>query len=261
VRTVAWFSAGAASTCATYLALQDDPDTVVAYIDPGSEHEDTPRYIAEVEAWLGVPILRLRSDKYTDVDDVIERTRYIVGPYGARCTTELKKAVRLAFQLPDDRQVFGFDASPREVKRAREFRQTNPEVDLRTPLIEHGWSKADCHAFIQRSGVKRHAMYELGYRNANCVGCVKAGMGYWNKIRVDFPEVFAKRSRQERELGVAINREEKRINGKRESFPVFLDELDPTRGNYALEPDVECGVLCPTQLTLAGVTDPKVINE
>ncbi len=37
-------------------------------------------------------------------------------------------------------------------------------------------------------------MYDLGYPNNNCIGCVKGGMGYWNKIRKDFPEVFQKRA-------------------------------------------------------------------
>ncbi len=34
-------------------------------------------------------------------------------------------------------------------------------------------------------------MYRLGYVNNNWVGGWKGGMGYWNKIRVDFPDVFA----------------------------------------------------------------------
>lgn len=33
----------------------------------------------------------------------------------------------------------------------------------------------------------------------------------------------------------------RKYQGKR---PVFLDELDPSRGNYEAEEDVECGVLC-----------------
>ena len=36
----------------------------------------------------------------------------------------------------------------------------------------------------------RPLMYDLGYPNNNCIGCVKGGMGYWNHIRKDFPEVF-----------------------------------------------------------------------
>lgn len=39
-RTVAWFSAGAASAVAARLTLADDPDAIVAYVDPGSEHPE-----------------------------------------------------------------------------------------------------------------------------------------------------------------------------------------------------------------------------
>ena len=66
-------------------------------------------------------------------------------------------------------------------------------------------------------------MYDLGYPNNNCIGCVKGGMGYWNKIRVDFPEVFERRVRQERETGRSC------IKG------IFLDELEPDRGNMHME--------------------------
>ena len=44
-------------------------------------------------------------------------------------------------------------------------------------------------------------MYHLGYHNNNCVGCVKGGMAYWNKIRVDFPGIFDRMAVLERKLG------------------------------------------------------------
>lgn len=81
-------------------------------------------------------------------------------------------------------------------------------------------------------GLKRPIMYDMGYRNNNCVGCIRGGMGYWNKIRVDFPEVFARRAKQEREIGHSY------ING------VFLDELDPTRGNINDEVMEDCTIAC-----------------
>ena len=44
-------------------------------------------------------------------------------------------------------------------------------------------------------------MYRLGYQNNNCIGCVKGGKGYWNKIREDFPETFWEMSKAERFVG------------------------------------------------------------
>ena len=69
-------------------------------------------------------------------------------------------------------------------------------------------------------------------KNNNCLGCVKGGMGYWNKIRRDFPDVFARRAKQEREIGHSC------ING------VFLDELDPDRGNINTEVMEDCTIAC-----------------
>jgi hypothetical protein len=43
---------------------------------------------------------------------------------------------------------------------------------------------------VERAGIELPMMYRLGYSNANCIGCVKGGMGYWNKIRRDFPAEF-----------------------------------------------------------------------
>ena len=237
-RVVCWWSAGIASTAAAHLALARGP-AVVAYCDTSStEHPDNLRFLADCERWFGQEILRLRSDKYEDTWDVFRKTRWLVGVGGARCTTELKKLVRRGFQEPGDVQVFGFTVE--EEKRAKDFRANNPEVDAWFPLIEERMTKADCRDLVRGVGIEIPAMYRLGYKNNNCIGCVKGQSGYWNKIRVDFPEVFARMAGLERELGVAIN---KRYEGGKR-LRVFLDELPKGAGRYAAEPDIECGVAC-----------------
>ena len=228
-RTLVWFSAGAASAVAAKLTLSETPDATIAYIDPGSEHPDNARFLDDCEPWFGVPIVRLRSDRYADTWQVFRERRFLTSPAGALCTTELKKRVRFGYQRADDRQVFGFTAE--EQHRADRFREQNAGVELVTPLIDRGLTKDDCLAMVRRAGIELPAMYRLGYRNANCVGCVKGGMGYWNKIRVDFPAVFERMAAQEREIGHSL-------------FDVYLDELDPDRGDYPKELAGECSILC-----------------
>jgi hypothetical protein len=111
-----------------------------------------------------------------------ERRRYLNGPAGALCTTELKKSLRQKYETLHEIQVFGYTSE--EAHRAQRFREQNPEVMLSTPLIEAGLTKSDTIAMIERAGIEIPAMYKLGYRNNNCIGCVKGGMGYWNKIRI-----------------------------------------------------------------------------
>lgn len=237
-RVVAWFSHGAASAVATKMALAEHgDDVVIACIDTGSEHPDNERFRRDCEEWYGRSIQVLRSQDYVDIWDVFDRTGYLVGPGGARCTTELKKKVRWAFERPDDLNVFGYTADTQDAKRATRFVEQNPGVDAWFPLVDAGLKKSDVLALIERAGIELPAMYRLGYRNNNCVGCVKGGMGYWNKIRSHFPDIFDRMARQERKMGRTVLRS----GGE----PVWLDELDPDRGRYEAE-DISCGPVCST---------------
>ena len=236
MRRVRWFSAGAASAIATALDVSrhgTDAGPVV-YIDTGSEHYDNPRFLNAVCDWIGVELTVLRSEKYESVDDVIEKRRYLNGPAGALCTVELKKRVREGWQRPDDVHVFGYTADPRDAARAERFREQNPGVEIAAPLIDAGLTKSDVLGMVRKTGIELPAMYQLGYACNNCVGCVKGGKGYWAAVRVDFPEVFERRARQERELGASC------VNG------TFLDELDPE-----YPPDRHEAVACSLNCTVA----------
>lgn len=234
MRHLAWFSAGAASAVATKLTLVDYPDAVVAYVDPGSEHPDNERFLADCEAWFGHPVERLRSDRYKDTWQVWEERRFLVGPTGALCTAELKKRVRFGFERPDDVQVFGYTAE--EQSRADRFRQQNPGVTLACPLIDRGLTKDDCLAIVERAGIELPVMYRLGFRNNNCIGCVKGGMGYWNHVRRHFPDTFDRMALLERDIDHSLLSDQ---NG-----PVWLDELAPDRGDLLTEPSIDCSLLC-----------------
>lgn len=238
-RVLVWFSCGAASAVAAKLAVAKYGDRcVVAYCDTGSEHQDNKRFLVDVSKWIGKEVTVLKSKKYQDIWEVFLKTKYLVGIGGARCTTELKKNLRTEFQDLDDIQIFGYTRDER--KRADRFENNNPELKTEWILIDNDLDKTDCMAIIDRAGITLPKMYLLGYRNNNCIGCVKGQQGYWNKIRVDFPEVFERMAKTERKLNVAIN---KRYEGKKR-IRVFLDELDPSVGKYESEQDISCGLSC-----------------
>lgn len=227
---VCWFSTGISSFVAAYLA--EDVDEVI-YTHVSNQHPDSLRFLHDCEKILGRKITVLQSERYESVDDVIEKTRCINTPFGAPCTKALKRDVRKEWEKkhPDHHiYVWGFDCM--ETKRAERLEKAMPDYEHEFPLIEHGLTKEEAHGLAWKLGLKRPAMYELGYPNNNCVGCVKAGMGYWNKIRKDFPDVFERRAKQEREIGHSC------IKG------VFLDELEPDRGDMKTEVMEDCGIMC-----------------
>lgn len=211
---IAWFSCGVTSAVATKLALRQNDDVRIIFILTGQEHPDSIRFLRDCEKWFAHPIEIFSSEKYEDVFDVIEKTRYINGPAGARCTLELKKKVR--YKIEDEMktwkaQVFGFDAG--EQKRAQRFQEQNPKARAIFPLIDEQLTKADCMALVMKAGIELPMMYRLGFPNNNCIGCVKGGRGYWARIRELFPLHFSKMAKLERELGHSCIRD------------CFLDEL------------------------------------
>ena len=240
MRHLVWFSCGAASAVAAKLAVGKYQDCEVLYCDTLKyEHEDNPRFLRDIERWIKKDIRILKSEKYQDIYDVFNRTGYLVGISGARCTVELKKNVRKLFQREDDIHIFGLTVD--EGIRIERFESQNAELELEWILQKSKVTKGKCYQILQEAEIELPMMYKLGYHNNNCIGCVKGQAGYWNKIRIDFPEAFMKMAVQERKMNIAIN---KSYAGDGKRKRIFLDELDPKSGHSVPMPDIECGVMC-----------------
>lgn len=236
-RAVVWFSCGAASAVAAMIAAYKYGDRCdVVYCDVlNTEHSDNRRFLSDMERWMGRSVTVIKSDKYESVDDVFMRTRWMAGIEGARCTTEMKKVPRFAYQRPDDIHIFGLTAD--ESNRIKRLENNHPDLRFDWILQDTGIRKDHCYYLLECAGIDIPIMYRLGYKNNNCLGCVKAtGANYWNMIRRDFPEVFERRCRQSRELGVRLTR----YKGER----IFLDQLPPDYLPANDLEDISCGPDC-----------------
>jgi 3'-phosphoadenosine 5'-phosphosulfate sulfotransferase (PAPS reductase)/FAD synthetase len=231
---IAWFSAGVTSAVACKLAIENMDDVRCFYIETGSHHVDNLRFLRDCEAWFGQKIEIAQSKKYSSVSDLILTRRFINGPKGVLCTTELKKEIRRRIhrELKPEAHIMGFEYSEAEIERARLFTIRHPEASFIYPLIEFKLDKNECARIVKMAGIELPEMYKLGYDHNNCIGCVKGGMGYWNKIRVDFPDEFAARAAEEREIGRSC------MKG------MYLDELPIGAGNFQKEVMPECGLFC-----------------
>ena len=231
-KIVCWLSAGVSSFIAGYLCKDIVTDYI--YIDVADQHPDSMRFIKDCEKFLGKEIQILKSP-YETVENAILGASVITLPNGyAPCTNYLKKRVRKEweFQYKDDdiTYIWGFDVE--EKHRAERLVETQKDYKHLFPLIEKQLTKQEVHGMCEQLGIKRPMMYDLGYNNNNCVGCVKGGMVYWNKIRIDFPDVFESRAKLERRLNSSILKE------------CYLDELEPTRGRMSEEIMQECDIFC-----------------
>jgi len=253
---VSWFSAGCSSAVATKIALektensQDEVQVIYEHID--DQHPDTMRFVKECEEWFGVEIEIIQS-KYKTVDNVCRTFRFLKSAFGAKCTDVLKRRERKAWERENPGRhmyVWGFDAS--EGHRADRVKNNMEHCDHWFPLIQDGLTKPMVHDIMERAGIKRPQMYEMGYPNNNCIGCLKGGAGYWNRIRIDFPEVFKSRCELERNIGCSVLKD-------KEGNKIFLDELDPEMGREQKIILPECGIFC--QQDTAYLTENPLIKE
>jgi hypothetical protein len=253
---VAWWSAGITSAVACKMALELYQNVELYYIGIDSAHKDNERFKQQCEKWYDKEIKTITSNEFRNQFEVIEKTGMVNGPTGARCTLELKKQVRFDFERLHEvnlfnrngilNQVWGFEFDREQINRAIRFGQQYPYTNPLFPLIEKGITKNECAGMILNQNIALPKMYELGYTNNNCIGCVKGGKAYWNKIRIDFPTEFNKMAQAERKAGYSC------ING------TFLDELNPNagRGKKIIMPN--CGLLC--EVEFAHIPDKNLEN-
>lgn len=246
-KIIAWFSCGITSAVACKLTIEKygKENVLLAYINTGSGHTDNKRFIADCEKWYGMKIQEFRSSKYRSHLDVCRQIKYINGVGGAACTLQLKKKVRYQIEKEYEYsgQIFGFEFATKEINRGIRFAEQYPKALPLYPLIDAKLTKEMCADIMLKNGIALPTMYELGYHNNNCIGCVKGGKGYWNKIRKDFPQWFDSMAKLERKAGHSC------IKGR------FLDELGLREGKHEKSITPECGTFC--EIEFADIIDKR----
>lgn len=199
---VVWFSRGAASGVAAKKTVEKygSSHNIRVVNNPViEEDEDGFRYQKDIEKWIGIKIETVINNKYPSASarEVWADRKFMSGIGGAPCTLELKKEARYQWEKDNhaDHHVLGFTAD----EKHRHDRFILTERQLLPVLIDAGITKAMCFQIIKDAGIKLPRVYDMGYPNANCIGCVKAtSPTYWNHVRKMHPIVFQDRADQSR---------------------------------------------------------------
>lgn len=227
---IAWWSGGVASAVTCYLMLKwfGSPNVRLVFIDTKNEDEDTYRFKKDCELWWNTQIETITSNDYDSIEDVWEKFETLNTATGAICSSELKREVRQAFQKRNEFcfQSHGYDVT--EIDRAKMMAKNYSSSRPVFPLIYSLMSKEDCFKVLEKYKIEPPRTYRLGFRNNNCfqTGCVQGGIGYWQKMRDEFPDKFEAMAAREHRL----------TNAKGKPVTILKDQSKKTPGLVFLKP-------------------------
>jgi hypothetical protein len=207
-KIVCWWSGGITSAVACKIAIDlfGINNCRIIMIDTHNEHEDTYRFKSDCEKWYGksIEVISGIGENYGSIQDVWIKHKSLNVATGAICSTQLKRRVREKWQEQNefDHQVFGFEFDKKEFNRALSLTMNHPKAKGIYPLLMMGYDKDDCIRIMSEVGVEIPIMYKMGFRNNNCfnTGCVQGGIGYWQKMKRDFPDKFESMAEMEHKL-------------------------------------------------------------
>lgn len=265
---ICWWSGGITSAvaCEVAIGLYGIDRCRFIMIDTKNEDEDTYRFKGDCELWYGkeIEVISAIPDRWGSIQDVWYKFMSLNVASGAICSTELKREVRRRWQLENEytHQVFGFEFTKREFNRALALKANYPSSKPVFPLLLRGYDKKVCGKYVMEAGIELPRVYRYGFKNNNCfrTGCVQGGVGYWQKMKQEFPEKFFAMAEIEHDLTdkrgkpVTILKDQSkgaRVLGRDRVFLVKHKDYSGLKGidqmpMCKVEPLFECNGFCGT---------------
>jgi len=207
---ICWWSGGVTSAvaCKKAIEMYGKDRCRVIMLDTCNEDEDTYRFRTDCSFWYNVNIETISvlsaNGKYKTIQDVWYDYESLNVATGAICSTVLKRELRIKWQKENSYtyQIFGFEFTKKEFNRAMSMKDNYKDSKPIFPLLMMGLDKSDCIKILTGDGIKIPNSYLYGFHNNNCLktGCVQGGIGYWQKMKKDFPEKFNQMDKVEKEL-------------------------------------------------------------
>jgi len=205
-KVVGWWSGGVTSavTCKLIIDIYGLDNCQFLFMDTRNEHEDTYRFFIDCQKWYGKPIEMITAlgKRFNNIEEIWTHYETLNTATGAICSSTLKRDLRLQWEKENEFlfQAFGFDMD--EAKRAKSMSMNHKQAKPIFPLMLYGYKKKDCIEILESAGIKIPVAYNLGFNNNNCLktGCIQGGIGYWQKMKRDFPVKFNNMAQIEHDL-------------------------------------------------------------
>ena len=263
---IGWWSGGVTSgiTCKLIIDIYGLDRVRLIFIDTKNEDDDTYRFKKDCEQFYGKKIETITAigKKYNNIQEVWTKHKSLNVAHGAICSSELKMKVRQEWEKTNayTHQAFGFDI--KEIKRATAIKLNHAHTNPIFPLLMYGYEKQDCINIFNENNIRVPRTYELGFQNNNCfkTGCVQGGIGYWQKMKDEYPEKFNAMADMEHKLTnmkgkpVTLSKDQSKKAKESDRTLVFLKahpdypelkDISQMKGRPP-EPLLECNGFCGT---------------
>lgn len=219
------FSGGKDSLAVLVWAKNNLPEFDVCFCDTGWENVKTYQHIADIERWLGQPIIILHSAKYEGFEDLSKKRKRVASTRARFCTEELKvkPSIDYVLRIEDDaciyqgvraeesearrhlspqdeyfkfyHQPYGYDkkAKPKyHTYRKKEVlaRDDKYTTDVIRPVLK--WSAQEVFDYVFSAGLKVNPLYYEGFSRVGCFPCVMCSHREIKLIAENYPEVVEK---------------------------------------------------------------------
>jgi len=230
---IVFYSGGALSWAAAMRTIERHgrDDVRLLFTDTSMEDEDTYRFLDDSERQLGIPIIRLRDGRTPW--DVYRDKRLIGNTRMDPCSEQLKrKPARewLREHAPDATIVFGIDWT--EMHRLPGLRERYGAMGhtVEAPMTVAPWiRKSDVFLWMQREGLARPRLYDLGFAHNNCGGfCCRAGRGHFANLLRMLPDRYRQHEEAEQRVREHIGKDVSVLRVEvagEETRPLTLREL------------------------------------
>jgi 3'-phosphoadenosine 5'-phosphosulfate sulfotransferase (PAPS reductase)/FAD synthetase len=242
-RHVVMFSGGVGSwAAAKRVAHEHGTDgMVLLFTDTRMEDPDLYRFIEEGAANIGAPLVTV-ADGRTPWQ-VYADERFLGNSRIDPCSKILKRQQADAWLIancdPADTICYvGIDWTEMHRFDRLAPRKAAQGWTYRAPLCAPPYlNRRDVFDWLEREGIRRPALYDLGFSHNNCGGfCCKAGQGHFARLLDVLPERYAYHEAKEQEMREYLGRDVSMLKDTRggESVPLTLRML---RERIQAEPD------------------------
>ena len=200
---VVQFSGGKDSTALVLWARAHFGDAFTPlFADTGWEHPLTMAYIEHIDRTvLGGRLVRVRSAKYADMEDLVTRKGRVPSAKARFCTEELKVIPTRDYlrTLPDATVVYqgirGDESKPRLDAGARVWSDVY-DCWVYRPLFR--WPVERVFELHRLYGVEPNPLYKLGAGRVGCFPCININLGELKRVGKLLPEIWERAATLER---------------------------------------------------------------